>query len=695
MIRRLIISLLCLINMGFMLGCGLVGGTPNPPTNEVQETCEEPQLDDKGQPILPLDAEDVEIVDLTSGMITGNVDQLYGGQFNTSDDLWYGDAIEAQENPESNLCDQWTIGVPSSLPESPVPLEDDSELAEKFNSLDQSIYDLVSSEQCNIDPNLTPRAAQNVVVNNENFCFPNIDPVNQLNITKSDIALRMNECGAAGGDCWQFQKDPTQPFEGRDIILVHGMVLGPLIQKIIGTNPKADIKWPDQKHEFTSTGGYFYEFGKESWDAHIQNYIDGSGNRYLLVNYAVTQRLEYAVHAMLEQIFWAIYAGVGVEFEANDPMGNLGFCAGGCVIMSQSTGALVTDVAMSLAAATSANPSLQLKYGDLSWLPEQIATHVSLGGAFTGSPLSIGAIAMAYGITKEPTICQVTMLALNAIAISQGNFPALTCASPLKDLTKSVMVDLVPSIAYLKWGSLVRNTPIPVLMVSGGHPTDNYPVKYFLNRGYDDGVITMDSSCAKKIAPILRPSRNLPPLIFLRLYDMGSPPARSVVYYVEKNTEVIPPFISVAAACNPWKTPTGMIQPVLALPGSGKSQSDFYNNHYCLIQTSADHQTGIPDGVEPLKTWEGQNKNVSLTNIRNNEETSCIASNDMFNKGLVNSSFKSLREELVKGWKISFTINLVFKKIRITWWVWKRTYHLLQGWETKNPADYVYQYVLR
>jgi hypothetical protein len=57
--------------------------------------------------------------------------------------------------------------------------------------------------------------------------------------------------------------------------------------------------------------------------------------------------------------------------------------------------------------------------------------------------------------------------------------------------------------------------------------------------------------------------------------------------------------------------------------------------------------------------------------------------------GLVSNAMKGIEGEYVAGLKVEF--DLFFHHYK--WYIWKRTYHLLDGYDIKSAADYVYDYV--
>ena len=77
------------------------------------------------------------------------------------------------------------------------------------------------------------------------------------------------------------------------------------------------------------------------------------------------------------------------------------------------------------------------------------------------------------------------------------------------------------------------------------------------------------------------------------------------------------------------------------------------------------------------------------------EEVRAIQDEAVFARHLVSVQVAALQDELVAGDKVTFSLTAFGRTLSYTWWIWKRTYHLLQGWEQKKPSDYVYDFVLR
>ena len=552
----------------------------------------------------------------------------------------------------------------------------------------------------NIDPKLPPIVAPG-------FVFK--QPVDECAPSRNLGDLR--------GFCEQLDKSP---FHGRDIIYVHGFSfdmiarvffdLGKGIQKQIAL-------WPQDRDEFfekkTHDPNFFVnyrEYGNtQYWNntsqstSHVGKFLGSRNakNRFIFIGWSTAQRLEYDTHAMLTEIAEAMING-GPEIKCmagsnvrscndytSDFRGDRNFCARGCVIISHSTGALVTDVAMALAV----DSSFQAKYGNVSFIPDRIRTHVSAAGAINGSQWATTVLILARAAeftTNEifPRLGEVCTIA-NAVLDPEKLLAGTGCQF-YDRLADSVLLDLNPFRTITKWAPYINKTPVPVLTVAGHSHESEFPWKVFFQRGYDDGVVSMDSSCGRERPSLLWPTGFQTPLVTTldpRLYDMGmamSDSSRAVRTYIEKTFErwlSWPPFNLMpraAAACTPYKSPHGMIERVRWLKFK---PLNYYKNHYSFIQTAENHGAakraenkidGLIGGGSP---WQ--------------EDVRAIMDPYVYTSGLVHPDVKYLQDEVKMGEFIRFKLFGVQHKI----YIWRRTYHRLHGWESKAAMDYVYDYV--
>src|SRR6185436_14828883 len=189
--------------------------------------------------------------------------------------------------------------------------------------------------------------------------------------------------------------------------------------------------------DFLNQGGYWWTATIKYWQQHIGHFLvqpAGRKNRYMLVAYPTTQRLSVGRHAMLTQIDMAMKTGFGVvNPDASDPRGVNGFCYAGCVVISHSTGALLTDLTL----ATAADPALAGIFGGVSYIPDFIKLHVTLGGAMSGSAFATAALVATNGLDQNGTpFCLMMNLFLGRPLFSQCPATAI--------LNQSMLVDLVP-----------------------------------------------------------------------------------------------------------------------------------------------------------------------------------------------------------------------------------------------------------
>jgi hypothetical protein len=457
--------------------------------------------------------------------------------------------------------------------------------------------------------------------------------------------------------------DPTGSFGGRDIIYVHGLRPGVMRNVIAGSTVSA---WPLDAPDFLLPGGYWRLGAAAYWKTHVQNLLvpRGMRNRVLYVGWSPMQPLEVAAHTVLTQIAHAMSYGTAVVVrDPADPRGDKYFCVPECVVISHSTGAPVTDVALALAnnPALASDPNLQGAFANAGFIPAHVRVHVALGGTFSGAQYATAALALATLNGSDPELCPLAMALLE---IPQGG----PCPN-FTPLSSSILRDLHPPAMQGKWGPVIAATPVPVLAIAGGHPDENWPFKRFAADGFDDGVITMDGACARTTPVHAWPSGYVP-YALKRVFDLGIPFGRAVRYWGDQRFEAAMSNVQlprVAAACTPWKSPTGMVQPVAALTPGVIDPLAFIPQHFAFVQSAESHTTGLLDcGERPA------------------EESRAIYSPFVYT--LVSGAMGTLQDEEVRGRPIG-------KRRR--WWLWKRTYHLLQGWQQQCAADYAYDYVLR
>jgi hypothetical protein len=516
-----------------------------------------------------------------------------------------------------------------------------------------------------------------------------------------------------------------QPFEGRDIVYVHGLSFSQLTDRLknpLPTTHPSGKQWPQDASEFLDAGKYYRNYAEAYWQDHIhENLFDPAhpsnpiagwqwtasdsapryfpkANRFMIVAWSSNQTLEYAQHAFLTQLYLAITANKNVVTPPTYPSNwQRPFCSNGCIVISHSTGALIASSALALARTGFYGP------GGLQ-LSNKVSAHVSFDGAISGSRLAT--IAVAIGLASTPGILGSNLLCSiydQLLGVSNS------CNANTAFVANSILRDLIPIVSQTVWGPFVDSSPAPTVTVAGGHPLGNYggTTKPFLP-GLDDGVVSMNSSCGN-------PNLVLPGVLVPSGFAVANPVkafdfsenagrlARGAKNWLShKNLKALPPLPSyLAGACTPYVSPTGLVMPALiAFRNTPWDARKRYRNHFSFIQGSIDHGYDPGDSANDWPSASGQGANVTraykffLTD--NNEESSAVTDPAIYQKidangtYLVQPSFARIHE-IVRGRRIRFRL---FGK-RHTIWIWKRTYHLLDKWEVKQSSHYVYEFVGR
>ncbi|MGD0539508.1 MAG: LamG-like jellyroll fold domain-containing protein, partial [Verrucomicrobiota bacterium] len=517
--------------------------------------------------------------------------------------------------------------------------------------------------------------------------------------------------------------DPTKKyaFGGRDIVFVHGLQLGHVFDKIAG-NPHAMQTWVTptqfpgsaQNPEFYD-GGYFKSVADDVWYVHLIKFLlmNGYQNRYLIVDYPCTERLEVGAQAVLTQISDAMHFGTGVKsigqlLDPNGAYDTSNFGTPSFVVVSHSTGTLLTDVAMTAAARY---PNLGAGY-----IPQMCKAHVAMDGVFSGSELATAAIAISGFATVSPADWGCSMAAA-ALSLFDPSYPAVDC-NFLSVFSSSILVDLVPLVSQYKWGSFVDATPVRTLTLVGGHPTFLWPLKYLINPGFDDGVTTINSQVANPNSRFFWPSGFRPQGSgLIGPFDMGlagtgngqqsglMSPARAVGYYIDQVAEPgrLPPLL-IAGGATPYLSPSGMRQDVADdYAGTPFSTLNRYHNHFSFIQSASDHLGGYTGTLG----FFGSDYFPTPIGEANQEESRVITDPAVYvpfsmvypgdDAPLLDRSCVPKVESWERGRMIP-AIHFSFFGHHYTWgpwWIWRRVYDLLEGWQTKMGCDYMYESVLQ
>ncbi len=519
-----------------------------------------------------------------------------------------------------------------------------------------------------------------------------------------------------------------QPFEGRDIIYVHGLATQHLMDKLKNPLPSvhpAHRRWPQDASEYLDTGKYFRTYAEDYWRDHIrENLFDPDNpsssiagwqwtsadasprynpksNRYLLVAWSSNQTIEYAQHALLTQIYLAITTNKNVVTPPTYPSTHVRpFCSNGCIIIGHSTGPLVTSSAMGLAKVGFFGPGGKQ-------IQSHIRAHVAFESVLSGSRLATVAMAIGIGVTPVVTAANVLCPILDELFGTTN-----TCNADTSFVASSILRDLIPMVTQGVWGPWVNASPVQTVTVAGGHPIGNFfgVTKTFLP-GLDDGVTSMNSACGNPnpvLPGVLAPS-GFTATSLVKAFDFSDNPGRLSRgvknWFSHKNLKAIPPLPKyLAGACTPYLSPTGMVMPVEnAFVGTPWYARKRYANHYSFLQGSIDHS--YDGGTDDKNMWPSELQLGSgVTRVykpffgitSNTEESIAITNSAIYGyidgngTHLVHPAFAQMHE-VVRGKKISFKL---FGKRR-TWWIWKRTYHLLDKWETKQSSHYVYEFVGR
>lgn len=471
-------------------------------------------------------------------------------------------------------------------------------------------------------------------------------------------------------------------FKGRDIIFIHGLQLDHLCDRANGV-AGAKANWPDQPQEFYT--GYYNSVALANFMPHILQYLPNKGNmnRYLVVSYNCSQSAEIAAHCVLTQIQEAMDNGKGVVMQsATDPRGVS--CFGReYIFISHSTGALVADIALAIANMTKTNTTMKSTWGDIGLLSDRCKGRVSFRGAFGGSNLAT--LFVDLQIDPELSALASRILTKN---ICKTN---LSLGVHQNMVLNSILVDLVPKVTKSKWSIYLQAVPVPVVEVSGGHPSDITPpfLKKIMHPGFDDGVLTVDCSggnsafIARNQPSRYRASKSL------RVYDMGQSLHRARFYF--RDQEISRSSREFATGVTPYLSPTGMVQPVdhtLVLPSR-------YANHYSFLQSSSEHwlEDIYSSGkYEPTKRDGSDNWEEQLV-VENN----ALFSNGVISPGIVGEMHETVKEKVI--WYPVLRIKFVkgIPRPIIVWkkyYIWKRTYHMMRepNW---YDYDYAYKYLFK
>lgn len=519
--------------------------------------------------------------------------------------------------------------------------------------------------------------------------------------------------------------DPASPFQGMDIIFVHGLDVDAIKQKIFDYSSFQHLtKWPEDKKEFYNnyhSNGYYggwKKYADDYWRAHVIEYLRPPGstynNRYLTIAWPSTQRMPYDVHAMLSQIYEAMSNGQGVELiNASDPRGKKDFGKNGLVIISHSTGGLITNVAMAVAEQTKTILPLRAIYGPAYRISDKAKVHIAMHTALAGSHIATVGLAL---------LDRPALLGL-ANVVFEGGLPSIPSVIDYAfTAKKSVLVDLCPPVSQLVWMypiSTLNLNPVRTLTIAGGDPGNSSVgnsllLKALLLPGFDDGVLTLECQTGNPL-PASLPNIPIPsvyslayglisapgvyfPTSKLKAVDMGIKPHRAASYYIAQFKEEHSLSGAASAGCTPFISPTGMVQP-FNYNSFTRNSLLRYTKHYSFLQSTSYHNSGPKGTLAFGNAPYYSNLYTPSFGENNNEEESVITNNAVYTDGLVSPSFKGLMERTLKGPHKTFKFKVPFcKKCKTyskTIWLWQRNYDRLHDFENKLECDYIYQYVLK
>jgi len=573
--------------------------------------------------------------------LLGSVTDLYPTE-DTSSSEWF-----LEGNGSSLECT--TVGENAYTAEEEAEFEDaesnDSEITDLHNDLDQWVRD-------NNDT---------TVYENNDTNLTTIQPLNTEKCTERIV-------------------DYNRPFSGRDIVYVHGLQKDAIDDlKRLPWNQKHRGRWPMDPNAFTSQGSY-YGVAYPYWKDHIEQALGSMtnpNNSYMIATWSALQRAKVGINAILHEIRDARSGNNDlVQLSKNAKEHHQCFGDNGIVFVTHSTGGMLVSLMFGDMEEHKNDPGYA-NYVEPS-LQELFDAQVGFNAAYRGSAVATAGLKTTH----------------NALYLDAAR--------------RSVLVDLgVPYITYEN-NIIMNRSKKPTFMLIGSEAGKhnggaNTGGRIFL-KGYNDTVLTSWSQSAHKtVRPEYWIDRNKRRL----LLDKGAS-VHKRVHMVRKGR-----FLSlhkrryyVSAAFSP----SGMLQDSV-FTGYVHPRT-YIHNHFPILQTTGDHF----DNVNFISNNGKNYYKPKNTNAFNNEETSVVTHPSLYTNHYLSADFQNLQQAWVKKktWGFHFVkITWVYKPIKIfghtvgglhvpkfTWHYyefikWKRTYHLLKDYKTKNGADYMYKYLLR
>ena len=442
------------------------------------------------------------------------------------------------------------------------------------------------------------------------------EPIDEDDVSLNDDAVRDAEKRLFNGSNdppvisdepeYGFPDDPARTLDcsqylcGRDIIFVHGLDANALQQPAAVFSNET---WQNGVGAAAfEPGGFWYRRANDYFENHLGALqAKGASNRYILAPWALTDRAPQnvlAIAAMInragngEFIRQLQPSGIGTanpdnDIDQNPLTGNQArsFCNPSCVIVSESTGALLADLFMGMGAKIR-TPAEQAFFGDLDVLTQRLKFHLAFDGAFGGSDY-----ALPLGIALDHLASEFN----DTVSTPQDQIPSGAGA-------RSIAVDLSPLVASSMWHPVINHNQTPVLMIASASPdgrdlgpfmpdairdalgtlannnlignaaTNNLGsalgvVLKALLPGPDDSVLPASSSCANNIPSMNRPSGNLVPLLQVtRVFNRGDPDRSRAVRQLwnqmaNKRGGGLAAPNYVAQSCTPFISSTGMVLP--------------------------------------------------------------------------------------------------------------------------------------
>lgn len=407
-------------------------------------------------------------------------------------------------------------------------------------------------------------------------------------------------------------------------------------------------------------------------DGHVGQFLFANGyqNRFMVASFSCTDRLDGAVRSVLSQVGMAMANGVGVynptvsgglhpffPGQPSSPENNFSknFGASGLVFITQSTGALVVDVAMTRAKN---RPLWNVQY-----IPNFTRAHISAQGADGGSAVATAATAMKGLRTNHngfSSLAKMFFGGFDEFAPTQArswmidNLTQPNRDQICHDLPGTIIQDLRPQIVYSRYRNEINSTPVQSLMMNGGHASSKLVTK-FIHPGFDDNTVTNSSTVAGRAHYTFWPFGALAPDPALN-FDLGlfgpgngtnqpiinpsitfggfsialtlggtyaGQPLRAAGYWVDQRIDSRVPLPNLgtlnpaflhqfqAVSPSPFQTPDGMV--LVSAPLFGTPWDPYWRamNHYGFLNVAGDHfkpthDQGLGTDVLPAGAFAGE-----------------------------------------------------------------------------------------